>query len=103
VYGKTNPGAGTMSPRHKRTLAIAGSAVLLGLAGFGVWAAVAPDTYAGSAPGCVNLTVPSSTGGAAIHYCGARARSFCHAELTAPAGDPIAARARPACRQAGLG
>jgi hypothetical protein len=103
MYGKTNLGAGTMSARQKRTLAIAGSAVVLCLAGFGVWAAVAPDPFAGSGAGCVNLTVPSSTGGATIHYCGAQARSFCHSELAAPADDPIATRARPACRQAGLG
>jgi hypothetical protein len=103
MYGKTNLGAGTMSARHKRTLAIVGSAVVLCLAGFGVWAAVAPDAFTGSGAGCVNLTVPSSTGGATIHYCGARARSFCHSELAASADDPIAMRARPACRQAGLG
>jgi|ERR1700734_3380528 hypothetical protein len=102
MYGKTNLGAGTMTTRQKRSLAIAGSAIVLGLAGFGVWSAVAPDSYAGSAAGCVNLTVPSSTGGATIHYCGAQARSFCHSEFAAPANDPLAVRARPACRQAGL-
>jgi hypothetical protein len=99
VYGKTNLGAGTISARRKRTLAIAGSAVVLGLAGFGVWSAVAPDT---DGAGCVNVTVPSSTGGATLHYCGAQARSFCHGELAAPASDQLAARALPACRQAGL-
>jgi hypothetical protein len=103
MYGKTNLGAGSISTRQKRSLAIAGSAIVLGLAGFGVWAAVAPDTYAGSGAGCVNVTVPSSTGGATFHYCGAQARSFCHEEMAAPANDPLAVRARPACRQAGLG
>jgi hypothetical protein len=103
MYGKTNLGAGTMSPRHKRVLAIAGSAIVLGLAGFGIWSAVAPDTYAGSGAGCVNVTVPSSTGGATFHYCGAQARSFCHNEFAAPANDPVAQRARPVCHQAGLG
>ncbi|HEY1625453.1 MAG TPA: hypothetical protein VGG16_16810 [Streptosporangiaceae bacterium] len=103
MYGKTNLGSGTMSARQKRGLAIAGSAIVLGLAGFGVWSAVAPDSYAGSGAGCVNVTVPGSTGGATIHYCGAQARSFCHRELAAPASDPVATRARPACRQAGLG
>jgi len=99
-YGKTNLGSGTVSARQKRVLAIAGSVIVLTLAGVGVWAAVAPDTYAGSGAGCVNLTVPSSTGGATIHYCGAQARSFCHSELTA--NGQIALRARPACREAGL-
>jgi hypothetical protein len=103
MYGKTNLGAGPVSARQKRALAIAGSAVVLGLAGFGVWAAVAPDGYAGSGAGCVNLTVPSSTGGATFHYCGTQARSFCHTEFAGPADDPLAMRARPACRQAGLG
>jgi hypothetical protein len=102
MYGKTNLGAGTISATRKRVLAIAGAAVVLGLGGFGVWAAVAPDTYAGSGPGCVNVTVPSSTGGATLHYCGAQARSFCHSEFAAGADDPLAVRARPACRQAGL-
>jgi hypothetical protein len=103
MYGKTNLGGGTVSARQKRVLAIAGSAIVLGLAGFGVWSAVAPDAYSGSAPGCVSVTVPSSTGGATFHYCGAQARSFCRAEFAAPANDQLATRARPACRQAGLG
>jgi hypothetical protein len=103
MYDKTNLGAGSMSARQKRTLAIAGSAIVLGLAGFGVWAAVAPDTYAGSGAGCVNVTVPSSTGGATIHYCGTQARSFCRDEFAAAADDPVAERARPVCQQAGLG
>jgi hypothetical protein len=103
MYGKTNLGAGTMSARQKRTLAVAGSAIVLGLAGFGVWSAVAPDSYAGSGAGCVNVTVPSSTGGATFHYCGAQARSFCQGEFAAAASDPVAERARPACQQAGLG
>jgi hypothetical protein len=102
MYGKTNLGAGTLSARRKRGLTIAAVVVVLCLAGLGVWAAVAPDTYAGSAPGCVNFTVPSSTGGATIHYCGARARTFCQSEFAAPRTDPIAERARPACRQAGI-
>jgi len=100
MYGKTNLGAGTMSARQKRGLGIAGSVIVLGFAGFGIWSAVAPD--AGSGPGCVNVTVPSSTGGATFHDCGAQARAFCHSEFAAPADDAIATRVRPACRQAGL-
>jgi hypothetical protein len=99
MYSKTNLGAGGGSRRQKRVLAVAGSAIVLGLAGFGVWSAVAPDT---DGTGCVNVTVPSSTGGATLHYCGAPARSFCHDQLAAPASDQLAARALPACRQAGL-
>jgi len=76
--------------------------VVLGLGGVGAWAALAPDTYSGSANGCVNMTIPSSTGGATIHYCGAQAKSFCRSEFAAAANDPIAVRARPQCRLAGI-
>jgi hypothetical protein len=75
---------------------------VLGLGGLGAWAALSPDTYAGSANGCVNMTIPSSTGGATIHYCGAQAKSFCQAQYAAAPADPIAVRARPQCRLAGL-
>jgi hypothetical protein len=100
MYAKTNLGAGSMSARSKRVLAAAGGAVVLGLGGLGIWAATASDTYAGSGAGCVNVTVPNSTGGATFHYCGSDAKSFCanaYASSTA-----IALRARPQCRLAGL-
>lgn len=106
MYGKTSLGADQAAPRlsrrRKRALAAAGLAVVLGLGGLGIWAAVAPDTYAGSGAGCVSVTVPNSTGGATFHYCGAEAKSFCHTEFAAPADDPVAIRARPQCRLAGL-
>jgi hypothetical protein len=48
----------------------------------------------GSAPGCVDATIASTTGGAAVHACGDRARRLC----TAPGqGREI----RAACRRAG--
>lgn len=107
MYGKTSLGAdqltSRLSPQRKRALVGAGIAVVLGLGGVGVWAATAPDTYAGSGAGCVNVTVPNSTGGATLHYCGSGARTFCHTEFAASANDPIAVRARPQCRLAGLG
>jgi len=106
MYGKTRLGADQaapkLSPRRKHVLAGTGIAVVLGLGGLGAWAALAPDTYAGSGAGCVNVTVPSSTGGATLHYCGSQAKSFCHAEFAAPGNDPLAVRARPQCRLAGL-
>jgi hypothetical protein len=83
-------------------LAGAGIAVILGLGGVGAWAALSPDTYAGSANGCVNMTIPGSTGGSTIHYCGAQAKSFCRTEYAAAASDQIAVRARPQCRLAGI-
>jgi hypothetical protein len=106
MYSKTSLGADQtaprLSPRRKRVLAGAGIAVVLGLGGLGAWAALAPDTYAGSGAGCVNVTVPNSTGGATFHYCGSKAKSFCHTEFAAPADDPVAVRARPQCRLAGI-
>jgi hypothetical protein len=101
MYAKTNLGTGQLSAQRKRVLAIVSGLVVLCLAGFGIWAAVAPDGYAGSGKGCVSVTIPSSTGGATLHYCGAAARSFCQSAFSS--ADPISLRARPQCRLAGLG
>ena len=100
MYAKTNPGAGRLTARRKRILAIAGAGVILVLGGLGVWGALAPDTYAGSGHGCVNVTLASSTGGATLHYCGPAARSFCRAAFRSQ--DQISLRARPQCVLAGL-
>ena len=99
MYGKANPGAGQLSTRQKRVFAIAGGLVILVLGGLGAWGAVAHDSYAGSGHGCVNLTVPSSTGGSTLHYCGSAARSFCQQAFRSQ--DPISLRARPGRRAAG--
>ena len=48
----------------------------------------------------MNVTVPSSTGGATLHYCGAAARSFCQTSFRSQ--DQISLRARPQCVLAGL-
>jgi hypothetical protein len=101
MYGKTNLGAGQLSAQRKRVFAIVAALVVLCLAGLGIWAAVAPDGYAGSANGCVSVTIPSSTGGATMHYCGAQARSFCQSAFSSSGA--ISLRARPQCRLAGLG
>jgi hypothetical protein len=103
MYDKTNLGTGQLSPRRKRVLAAAGAVVVLGLAGLGIWSAVAPDGYAGSGAGCVNVTLPSSTGGANLHYCGAAAKSFCQSAFGSGLPEQVATRARPQCRLAGLG
>ncbi|HEX6519198.1 MAG TPA: hypothetical protein VF070_04175 [Streptosporangiaceae bacterium] len=100
MYAKTNLGTGSMSTRSKRVLAVTGGLVVLGLGGLGIWAATAPDTYAGSGAGCVNVTVPNSTGGATLHYCGSDAKSFCHDAYASATA--ITLRARPQCRLAGL-
>ena len=80
-----------------------GIVLVLGLGGFGAWAGLSSDSYAGSSAGCVNVTVPSSTGGATLHYCGAPARSFCRSAFTTGLPEQVATRAQPQCRLAGLG
>jgi hypothetical protein len=103
MYGKTSLGAeqltGKLSPRRKRALAGAGIIVVLGLGGLTAWTALAPDPGPGA--GCVDVTVPSSTGGATLHYCGSAARSFCQNAFVTTT--QLTLRARPPCRQAGLG
>jgi hypothetical protein len=100
MYAKTNPSAGHLSPREKRAFAVIGVLVLLVIAGLGAWSALAPDSYSSSGHGCVNVTLPSSTGGATLHYCGSEARSFCQASFRSQ--DKISLRARPQCALAGL-
>jgi hypothetical protein len=101
MYSKTNPRAGQLSRRQKRVMLVVSLAVLCVLAGLGAWGAFAPDSYEGSANGCVNLTMPSSTGATNLHYCGAQAKTFCRSAFTA--SDAISLRARPQCVLAGLG
>ncbi len=101
MYAKTNPGTGRLSSRQKRVFAVVGVLVVLVIAGLSAWAAVGPDRYSASGHGCVNVTVPSSTGGATLHYCGAAARSFCQASFRS--SDQTSLQARPQCTLAGLG
>jgi hypothetical protein len=56
---------------------------------------------AGTARGCVDVTVASTTGGARLHACGDRARSLCRGDGAGPGGVP--AEVRAACARAGLG
>ena len=101
MYAKTNPSAGRLSPGQKRAFAVVGVLIVLALGGLALWGALAPDSYGPSGHGCVNVTVPSSTGGATLHYCGSAARSFCQASFRSQ--DQISLRARPQCELAGLG
>jgi hypothetical protein len=100
MYARTNPNAGHLSPGQKRAFTIIGVLIVLVLGGLGAWSALASDSYSSSGHGCVNVTVPSSTGGATLHYCGSAARSFCQASFRSR--DPISLRARPQCVLAGL-
>jgi hypothetical protein len=90
-----------MTGRDKRIVVIAGIVILLVLAGIGIWAAVKPGSYGSSRNGCVTVTLPSTTGGALIHQCGAGARAMCrHAFANT---DRVSMLSRPQCRLAGLG
>jgi len=101
MYAKTNPGAGRLSSRQKRVFAIVGVLIIGVLGGLFAWGALASDPYGSSGHGCVNVTVPSSTGGATFHYCGAQARAFC--QMAFRSQDQISLHARPQCVLAGLG
>ncbi len=78
-----------LRPRERRIVlallaALAACAVVIALAAGG----------SGPAPGCVDATIASTTGGAAVHACGDRARQLCRAPGP---GREI----RAACRRAG--
>jgi hypothetical protein len=85
-----------LTRRQKRTMAIIIGAVRLGL-----WGSLVRNSYSTSANGCVNVTVPSSTGGSVLHYCGADARKFCHSS-SVTGSSILAQHARPQCVLAGL-
>ncbi len=73
-------------------------AVLIGVA---IWAAVRPGSYGASKDGCITVNLPSSTGGALIHECGADARAACARAFAS--NDRLSQLTRPQCRLAGLG
>lgn len=97
----TQPSAEPVTGRDKRRIAIAVAALLVVLAGVGIWAAVKPGSYGGSRDGCITVTLPSTTGGALMHQCGAAARATCQHAFASTG--KIAALIRPQCRLAGLG
>jgi hypothetical protein len=101
MYAKTMPKAGRLTPRQKRIFAITAVLVIVVFAGLTAWGVVAHDSYGASGHGCVNVTVPNSTGGSTLHYCGSQARTFCRASFRSQ--DQVSLRARPQCVLAGLG
>lgn len=100
MYAKTRPTAGSLTQKQKRVFAVIGAVVIVLLGGLGVWGALAHDTYGASANGCVNVILPSSTGGSTLHYCGSQAKAFCRSAFTGT--DQVSLRARPQCVLAGL-
>ena len=106
MYSKTRlgsdqiEGALSLSPRGKRIAYLVLAVVLAAGVAIGVWSAVSHDAYATSANGCVSVTVPSTTGGGTIHYCGTQAKTFCRNSFAK--SDPVSLAARPQCDLAGL-
>ncbi len=90
-----------MTGRDKRRVVIVVAALLVVLAGIGIWAAVRPGSYGASRNGCITVTLPSTTGGALLHQCGGAARATCRQAFTS--SGRVAALTRPQCRLAGLG
>jgi hypothetical protein len=95
------PAAEPVTRNDRRRVLIVAAAVVVVLAAVGIWAAVRPGAYGGSRAGCVTVTMPSSTGGALIHQCGAGARTLCRHAFAST--DRVSRLTRPQCRLAGLG
>lgn len=87
--------------RWTRAGRIAVAALALGLAlvviALGIYAATGGFEQKTQA-GCIDVTFASTTGGARLHACGARARAMC---ASPEAGSTIAAALREACVRAG--
>jgi hypothetical protein len=102
MYRKTQqPGPEPLTRRDKRWLAALGAVVLAAAAALGIWIAVSPGQYGRSHDGCVTVTAASSTGGAVLHECGARAVAMCHTAFRHD--DKLSLLTRTQCRLAGLG
>ena len=106
MYSKTRlgsdqiDGALSLTPRGKRIVYLIVAVVVAAGVAIGVWSAVSHDSYATSANGCVSVTVPSTTGGGTIHYCGSQAVTFCRSAFAG--SDALSLAARPQCDLAGL-
>jgi hypothetical protein len=97
----TQPGAEPVTRADRRRITLVAAALLIVLAGVGIWAAVKPGSYGGSRDGCITVTLPSTTGGALIHQCGAAAKATCQHAFASTG--KISVLIRPQCRLAGLG
>jgi hypothetical protein len=98
-WARTHTPARSLGRREQRIVAAAAvllAAAVIALAGVIVLA----GGPAAPAPGCVDATIASTTGGAQFHACGDEARSFCANAASAPTR--TGGEARAACRRAGL-
>jgi hypothetical protein len=89
-----------LTPRQKRVFAVLGAFLVVLFGAVGAWAVADHGSYGRSGNGCVNVVVPSTTGGGIMHECGAAAQAMCRSAFTRH--DRVAALARPQCRLAGL-
>src|ERR1700761_8444760 len=100
MFGRTNPLDRRLTRRRKVVMATAGSIVLIVLIGLGVWGAFAPDSYSQSGHGCVNVSLPGTTGGVTQHFCGAKATQFCRSS-SVQGNERDAVLSRKQCQIAG--
>jgi len=106
MYSKTRLGSDQidgslkLSPRGKRIVYLIVAVLLAAVAAVAIWSGVSHDDLSGSANGCVNVTIPSATGGGTLHYCGAKAEKFCKNAYANT--DSVSLLARPQCVDAGL-
>jgi hypothetical protein len=106
MYSKTRlgsdqiEGALSLTPRGKRIVYLIVALLVAAGVAIGGWSAVSGDPLATSANGCVSVTVPSTTGGGILHYCGTQAKSFCRDSFAQ--SDPVSLAARTQCDKAGL-
>jgi len=106
MYSKTRLGSDqidgslSLTRRGKRIVFLIVAVVVAVGVAIGVWSAVSHDNYATSANGCVSVTIPSSTGGGTLHYCGTQAVAFCRTAFAN--SDSVSLTARPQCDLAGL-
>ena len=95
-----NPLGESLTRRQKRIFAVVGVIVLAVVAGVGIWSASDSGSYGRSGNGCVNVTMPSTTGAGLVHGCGATAKAMCR--QAAAHHDQLAKLTRAQCRLAGL-
>jgi hypothetical protein len=95
------PVAEQITGREKRRLVAGVVALFVVLAGVGIWAGLRPGDYGASKNGCITVMMPSTTGGALMHQCGAAAKATCQHAFASTGKIP--ALTRPQCRLAGLG
>lgn len=101
MYSRTRRVTAPLSRRQKQVMAAVGALLIAVIAGVSAWALTSPGSYDRSRAGCVSVNLPSSTGGAISHECGAAARAMCREAFTRH--DESAAVIQRQCRLAGIG